>query len=71
MQHYDKRMNGINSDVKAYALKNLVPQWRIAQALGISESLLIRTLRTELSEENRKQIISAIDGIVERRLSDG
>lgn len=70
MQHYDKRMNGINSEVKAYALKKLVPQWQIAQALGISESLLIRTLRTELSEENRKQIISAIDGIVERRLSD-
>ena len=38
-----------------------VKQWEVARALGISESVLSRKLRDELSEEGQEKIIKAIE----------
>ena len=51
----------MNSDIKQTMKTNFVPQWKVADRLGISEMTLIRWLRKELPEGKRLQIMQAIE----------
>lgn len=44
-----------------------IPLWMVADALGVSESTVIRRLRHELSPEERKQFREAVDRIKAER----
>lgn len=52
-------MNNIRIRVKM--AEHGVKQWEVARALGISESVLSRKLRDELSEEEQEKIFKAIE----------
>ena len=41
-----------------------VYQWELAKALGISESTMVRKMRTEMSDEETKELLALIDSIV-------
>ena len=58
--------NKANADIRKMAKRNGIAQWQIAEALGISEYTLLRKLRTELSAEQKKLVIEAIDTLKER-----
>ena len=50
-----------NIDLRLRAKGAGVPLWRIAEALRISEPTLTRHLRKELSEKEKRQILSIIE----------
>ena len=52
-----------NQEIKKIAKDKRVPQWRIAQKIGVSEMTLTRWLRVDLTPEKRTLIINAIDEI--------
>lgn len=52
-------------EIKLRARGAGVPQWKIADALGVSEPTLTRWLRHELPEEKQKQILEAIERLAE------
>lgn len=41
-----------------------VYQWELAKALGISESTMVRKMRTEMSDEETKELLALIDSII-------
>lgn len=41
-----------------------VYQWELAKALGISESTMVRKMRTEMSDEETTELFALIDSIV-------
>lgn len=49
-----------NTDIRKAARVADVPQWKICQHLGISEPTLTRWLRSELPEDKRQRILTAI-----------
>lgn len=53
-----------NEDIRMIARANYIPQWKIADKLGITDITLCRWLRHDLSEEKKKQIIQAIEEII-------
>ena len=55
--------NTSNLDLKLYAQKKGVPQWKIAVQLGVSENTIQRRLRVPLPAEEEKKIRDAIDQI--------
>ena len=57
--------NKANADIRKMAKRNGIAQWQIAEALGISEYTLLRKLRTELSAEQKKLVIEAIETLKE------
>lgn len=50
-----------NVELRTYAMSKGVKQWQIAEKLGVSESVLCRKLRHELSEDDKSKIYQAID----------
>lgn len=50
-----------NTDVRQYAKKKGVFLWQCAEAMGISEPTMTRHLRTELSDEDKHNMIAIID----------
>ena len=55
----------MNEDIKKMARGNLIPLWKIALQIGVSEMTLIRWLRTELPDKRRKQIVAAIERLTQ------
>ena len=50
-----------NLDIRQAAKKKRIAQWEIAEAMGISESKLTRTLRHELEPEETERILAIIE----------
>ncbi len=50
----------MNTDIKNLIKEKELKQWQVAQAIGVSERTLIVWLRSELSEDKRQRIMSAI-----------
>lgn len=49
-----------NQDIRQTATKSSVRLWRIADALGITDSSFSRKLRKELPQEEKERIFSII-----------
>ena len=56
-------MPGNNKELQMKMRMYNIPQWRVADKIGISESKLSRMLRKEVSEEMHRIIAEAIDEI--------
>lgn len=54
-----------NEDVRQMEKKFGVPQWQIADRLGISECTLVKRMRFELPPEQKAEIRRIIDGLKE------
>lgn len=54
-----------NETVKRHAWKLRVPQWKIANEIGVSEITITRWLRQELTEERFRRLMAAVDKIAE------
>ena len=55
-----------NEELKSYAKRHRIPQWKIADALQIHEVVLSRKLRYELSTEDQTKIRGIIDMLAEK-----
>ena len=61
------KMGGTDDELKQ-AIKALqIPQWRLAEAIGMSESVLCKKLRHELDEKTIKNIYKVLDTFVEEQ----
>lgn len=49
-----------NERIKLALFKSKIPQWRLAEAMGISEFTLSRKLRHDLPEAEQKRLINII-----------
>ena len=49
-----------NLEIREALWKRNMKQWELAEKLGVSESVLCRKLRNELSEEERDKILKVI-----------
>lgn len=56
-------MQRANQDLRFKAKENGVYQWQIAQKMGISETHLLRKMRTELPEDEKKAIFQIIQDL--------
>ena len=52
----------VNDKVRVSMLRHNCPQWKLARALGISESTLTRKLREELPEADQDELVELIEG---------
>lgn len=50
----------MNEEIKRELRANQIPQWRLAQKIGVSEQTLIRWLRERLSAERKEKIEKAL-----------
>ncbi len=50
-----------NFELKQAMKAAFVPQWKVADYLGVSEMTLIRWLRKEVSAEKRDKIMQAVE----------
>ena len=56
-----------NSNIRNAARIANIPQWKIADALGISEATLTRWLRFKLSTERENKILAIIDRLTQEK----
>ncbi len=56
MQHSQE-----NNKIRESAKRANVPLWKIADALGVSEATMTRSLRRELSAQKEAEILSIIE----------
>jgi len=49
-----------NQDIREKAKAARIPLWRVAEALGVSEPTIIRTLRHELPEADKTHVLAII-----------
>ncbi len=54
-----------NEKVRTALFVNNVRQWRLAEKLGVSESVISRKLRTELPDEEQQKLVEIIKSISE------
>ena len=58
-------------DFKKYLRKKGIPQWRLAEAAGMSEFSLCRALRREPEGEFRKRLMAAVEVILKETEGEG
>ena len=51
-----------NMEIRIEMTRHGLKQWKVANLLGVSESVFSRMLRKELSEEEKERILKAIKG---------
>ena len=59
----------MNEDIKAYARAKKVKLWQVAEALGITDSQLSRSLRHELDGDYKCRIMQVVDQIAKGKKS--
>lgn len=64
-------MSIANDDIRRTAKANGVPHWRIAEMLGMSESLFCRKLRHEMSADEKSKILDIIDQVKNEGVVNG
>lgn len=52
-----------NIELRQEMKANFIPQWKVAEVLGVSEMTLIRWLRKELTEDKRIKVQQAIESL--------
>lgn len=56
-----------NSKLRATLKNAQIPYWRIAEKLGVHENTILRKMRTELSDNDRKMFEKAVAAILAER----
>lgn len=52
-----------NTEIREMLKTEHIPYWRIADVLGVHENTVIRRLRKELSPDDRKRFLAAIEQV--------
>ena len=52
-----------NNDLRLYASGHGVRLWEVAKALGISDNTLTRRMRKDMTEDERREFLRAVDQI--------
>ena len=55
----------MNTEIRQTMQANHIPQWRVADALGVSENTLHRWLRHQLTGERKQQVTEALDKLID------
>ena len=58
-----------NTEIRKAAKAANIPLWKIALELGISEATMTRKMRCELSEEEKKKVLTIINELHTERLN--
>ena len=58
-----------NERLKEIMYMHRIPQWKLAEALGISENTVYRYLRSQMKEDVYKTYLEAIEHIIEENES--
>lgn len=56
-----------NQDVRDYMEKHHITMWQLGAKVGRSDNTMIRRLRTELPEQDKEMLFSAMAEIVKER----
>ena len=64
-------MRVANRAVREDIARNLIRHWQLADTLGISETTLVRWLRSPLTVERTTRIYNAIEEILDERKRGG
>lgn len=56
-----------NQDLRTAFVNAGVPQYKVGEALNMTESVFSRYLREELEEEDKKKVLEAIERVVSER----
>lgn len=56
-----------NQDIRTLLKTSKIKHWELAEALEISETTLVRKLRKELSNEEKKRIFNIIDKLIKKQ----
>lgn len=54
-------MTKSNSEIRTAMLKNKIPAWAIGAQIGVHENTILRRLRFELPEQEKRKYLSIID----------
>lgn len=57
-----------NKEIEALLKKQKIYKWQVAKKIGIHETSFVRWFREELSQEQKQQVMSAIEEIKLDRL---
>lgn len=60
----------VNNDIRMLLKRNRIPQWKLAEAIGVSEFTVCRWFRHELPPDKKRAALKAIDMIMEERKLD-
>lgn len=60
----------VNNDIRMLLTRNRIPQWKLADAMGVSEFTVCRWFRHELPPDKKRAALKAIDMIMEERKLD-
>lgn len=60
----------VNNDIRMLLKRNRIPQWKLADAMGVSEFTVCRWFRHELPPDKKRAALKAIDMIMEERKLD-
>ena len=56
-----------NLDIRTACMQAGIKQWRLAEALGVSETHFSRKFRDELPKEEKEKILGVIDRLAQEK----
>lgn len=59
-----------NKEIRELMKKEKIYLWQVAEVLVIHETTLIKRFRTEMSDDHKNQVLTAIQDIKQRRTAE-
>lgn len=59
-----------NKDIRITLEQENIYQWQVAEKLGMQDSNFSKLLRTEMTEDKKRDVLLAIEQIIKERLKD-
>lgn len=59
-----------NKDIRRTLKRENIYQWQVAEKLGMQDSNFSKLLRTEMTENKKRDVLLAIKQIIKERLKD-
>jgi uncharacterized protein YjcR len=54
-----------NIEIRNQMLLNRIPQWKLAEKIGISENTVYRWLRTDMDSKHKTIVMNAINDLIQ------
>jgi transposase-like protein len=54
-----------NIEIRNQMLLNRIPQWKLAEKIGISENTVYRWLRTDMDNKHKTIVMNAINDLIQ------
>lgn len=59
-----------NKDIRRTLERENIYQWQVAEKMGMQDSNFSKLLRTEMTEDKKREVLIAIKQIIKERLKD-